>query len=61
MMLRQLIKKRSAAGLALAKRTFTHLTNYEETQPPKEGSVTDYMLDTRMANSKYYNPHSFDP
>ena len=40
---------------------FSHLVNYEVHQPPAEGSLTDYTLDTRMANSKYYNPHTFDP
>ena len=37
------------------------LVNHETDQPPAEGSVSDYYLDTKMANSKYYNPHTFDP
>ena len=42
-------------------RHFAQLVNYETSQPPKEGSHSDYHLDTHMANSKYYNPHTFDP
>lgn len=43
------------------KRGFTLLTNYETQQPPKVGSLPDHHLDTRAANSKYYNPYTFDP
>merc|ERR1719469_1798161 len=39
----------------------SHLASYETEQPPAEGSMSDHFLDTRMANSKYYNPHTFDP
>ena len=42
-------------------RRFTQLVNTETSQPPAEGSHSDYFLDTHMANSKYYNPHTFDP
>ena len=43
------------------RRAFSLLTNYETQQPPKVGSLPENHLDTRMANSKYYNPHTFDP
>ena len=45
----------------ISKRSFAQLVNYETSQPPPEGSTTDYHLDSHMANSKYYNPHHFDP
>mmetsp|Transcript_15346 Transcript_15346/g.20768 ORF Transcript_15346/g.20768 Transcript_15346/m.20768 type:complete len:234 (+) Transcript_15346:52-753(+) len=46
----------------LTKRPFaTQLVNWETSQPAKEGSMSDYYLDTKMANSKYYNPQTFDP
>ena len=55
--------KRLSGSLILAKnnRMFSLLVNYETTQPPKVGSRLDTHLDTKMANSKYYNPHTFDP
>ena len=46
---------------AIARRGFAQLVNWETSQPPKEGSLTDYHLDTHAANSKFYNPHTFDP
>lgn len=39
----------------------TQNTNWETSQPAAVGSVSDYHLDTEQANSKYYNPHTFDP
>merc|ERR1712166_851738 len=55
----RLLTRRTTA--ATSKRAFAQLVNHETSQPPKEGSVSDYHLDTHMANSKYYNPHTFDP
>ena len=37
------------------------MVNHETSQPPAEGSQSDYLIDTHQANSKYYNPHTFDP
>jgi len=45
-----------------ARRAFSGMpVNYETAQPAAEGTVSDYHMDTRRANSKYYNPQSFDP
>jgi hypothetical protein len=52
---------RAAAMVVQNKRSFALLTNYETTQPAPVGSKSDYHLDTKAANSKYYNPHTFDP
>jgi hypothetical protein len=54
-------KQFKAIAGAVPVRSFALLTNYETSQPPKVGSKTDYHLDTKAANSKYYNPHTFDP
>jgi len=37
------------------------LQNWETEQPPAVDSVSEYHLDTKSANSKFYNPHTFDP
>ena len=55
------MKKTSKAIVKRNLRTFAQLQNWETSQPAAVGSVSDYHLDTKMANSKYYNPHTFDP
>lgn len=58
--------------LVFGTRRFGELVNWETDQPPKKGSWADgnyyapmmmYLehLDTKLANSKYYDPHLFDP
>ena len=38
------------------------LVNWETEQPPAEGSLPDDgIVDDKLANSKWYNPYSFDP
>jgi hypothetical protein len=54
-------KQRGGLAKLPSFRGFALLTNYETSQPAKVGSKTDYHLDTKAANSKYYNPHTFDP
>lgn len=55
------LRNTSKALLQKNLRTFAQLQNWETQQPPAVGSVSDYHLDTKLANSKYYNPHTFDP
>ena len=50
-----------SGSVFMSRRCFSLLTNYETRQPAKPGSKSDYHLDTKAANSKYYNPHTFDP
>ena len=57
----QKVLSQSRGFVVLNKRGFALLTNYETQQPPKVGSLPDYQLDTKAANSKYYNPYTFDP
>ena len=47
--------------LLVSSKSFGQMVNWETDQPPKEGTVREVILDTHMANSKYYNPHTFDP
>ena len=55
-------KRGVPSGIVISsRRGLSLLTNYETTQPNKPGSKSDYHLDTKAANSKYYNPHTFDP
>merc|ERR1740121_3047425 len=56
-------RTRPFAAAQIGNRMFSQnqLVNHETDQPPVEGTVSDYYLDTKMANSKYYNPHTFDP
>ena len=55
-------KRGVPSGIVISsRRGLSLLTNYETTQPNKPGTKSDYHLDTKAANSKYYNPHTFDP
>lgn len=58
---RRVTNSQASSMLVCSQRGFALLTNYETQQPPKKGSLPDNMLDTKAANSKYYNPYTFDP
>ena len=60
-MMQKVFFRATTRGRIASTRTFSLLTNYETKQPAKEGSLPDYQLDTKAANSKYYNPYTFDP
>ena len=67
-----LIWHRKMATLVSGRRNFAQMVNWETSQPPKVQDGIDKgkccftlimtaQLDVRQANSKYYNPHHFDP
>ena len=62
-MLAKVIQRQNKSFFLLrsSQASFSHLVTHEVHQPPAVGSQNDYMIDTKMANSKYYNPHTFDP
>ena len=55
------MRSSQAAFSDFSNKTGAALATHEVHQPPAVGSQNDYMIDTEMANSKYYNPHTFDP
>ena len=68
MMQKMLQKTRAAnsraAMVKIAQRAFGGQlpVNFETSQPAAaDAPIGDYHVDTRRANSKYYNPQSFDP
>ena len=61
-MLQKALSRANPRTTKLLQRGFsTGDTHWGNIQPPAVGSVSDYHLDTKQANSKYYNPTTFDP
>ena len=67
-----MIWQRKMVAMVAGRRNFAQMVNWETTQPPKSQDGIDKgkchltliilgQLDVRQANSKYYNPHHFDP